>query len=158
MGQMVARLRGQRLLVRAAGDGMPSVSALLPHRPPFLFLDRIVDVDPAARCLRAAYDVRQNDAIFAGHFPGDPVYPAVLQLEAMGQAATCLLSIEQFGLTSIRLSHIRHASFFLPIPPGALLDIHCCILDDDPLIATFGAQVWLDIGLASIAIGDLHAR
>jgi len=63
------------------------VLEFLPHRPPFLLVDEVVDGEPGVRCV-AVRTLRPDDFWFAGHFPGNPVMPGVLIVEALAQTAT----------------------------------------------------------------------
>ncbi|HYL53834.1 MAG TPA: 3-hydroxyacyl-ACP dehydratase FabZ [Acidimicrobiia bacterium] len=62
-----------------------AVVALLPHRPPFRFIDAVDVLEPGV-AVRARYVVTGDEPFLAGHFPGNPVFPGVLQLEALAQA------------------------------------------------------------------------
>src|SRR3989442_14078314 len=68
-----------------------AVERILEHRDPFLFVDAITDVDLDARCLRGSRRVDPEDPVFAGHFPGRPVYPACLPPAIMGLMRPCLI-------------------------------------------------------------------
>ena len=68
------------------------IMALLPHRYPFLLVDRVVEIEPHKR-LRAIKNVTFNEPFFQGHFPGHPIMPGVLIIEAMAQAAGLLTQL-----------------------------------------------------------------
>ena len=70
------------------------IRELLPHRYPFLLVDRVLDIEPHKR-LRAIKNVTINEPFFQGHFPGHPVMPGVLVIEAMAQAAGLLTQLSE---------------------------------------------------------------
>lgn len=70
--------------------GYGEITKLLPHRYPFLLVDRVVTVEPGKR-VTAYKNVSANEPFFTGHFPGLPVMPGVLQIEALAQAASMLV-------------------------------------------------------------------
>jgi 3-hydroxyacyl-[acyl-carrier-protein] dehydratase len=72
--------------------GVKDILASLPHRYPFLLVDRVVALDPWKK-LEAYKNVTFNDPFFQGHFPGQPVMPGVLILESMAQASSLLLTL-----------------------------------------------------------------
>ena len=90
----------------------------LPHRYPFLLIDRVLELEPGKRIV-AIKNVTINEPFFQGHFPGNPVMPGVLQLEAMAQAAGILMlrrgSSE--GKTSLFMSADK-VKFRKPVRPG----------------------------------------
>ena len=72
------------------------IQAILPHRYPMLMIDRVLDLKPGESVV-AQKNVSINEQIFQGHFPGNPIFPGVLQIEAMAQAgAIALLSMPDF--------------------------------------------------------------
>ena len=70
------------------------IMGMLPHRYPFLLVDRVMELDPHKR-LRAIKNVTINEPFFQGHFPGHPVMPGVLVIEAMAQAAGLLTQLSE---------------------------------------------------------------
>ena len=75
---------------REVSLGRDAVERLLPHRDPFLFVDAITAIDLAVPGVAGRRRVNPGDPVFAGHFPGAPVYPGVLQIETVGQLGICL--------------------------------------------------------------------
>jgi 3-hydroxyacyl-[acyl-carrier-protein] dehydratase len=105
-----------------------AIQQVLPHRPPFLLVDRVVAVEPGVR-LVAWKGVTMNEPFFAGHFPGKPVMPGVLILEALAQACA-LLAMKSMGPDEdvnekiTYLMSIDGARFRRPVVPGDRLELH----------------------------------
>lgn len=95
------------------------VQAILPHRYPFLLVDRVVEFDPGRRAV-GLKNVTVNDPYFQGHFPGRPVFPGVLIVEALAQLGGVLAirssSVE--GSPIVYLTGIDKAKFRKPVIPG----------------------------------------
>jgi 3-hydroxyacyl-[acyl-carrier-protein] dehydratase len=102
------------------------IQKLLPHRPPFLLVDRVVEFEEHKR-LVAWKGVTMNEPFFPGHFPGHPVMPGVLILEALAQAGA-LLAIMSLGPSAhdkiTYLMGIDGAKFRKPVVPGDRLELH----------------------------------
>jgi 3-hydroxyacyl-[acyl-carrier-protein] dehydratase len=94
---------------------------ILPHRYPFLLVDRVLEVEPGVR-IKAIKNVTVNEPHFTGHFPGNPIRPGVLQLEMMAQVAgiSLLLCPEYEGRLAL-LAGIDKARFRRPVVPGDVL-------------------------------------
>ncbi|ABS25331.1 beta-hydroxyacyl-(acyl-carrier-protein) dehydratase FabZ [Anaeromyxobacter sp. Fw109-5] len=105
-----------------------AIQRILPHRPPFLLVDRVVAVEPGVR-LVAWKSVTMNEPFFVGHFPGKPVMPGVLILEALAQACA-LLAVKSMGPDEdvdekiTYLMSIDGAKFRRPVVPGDRLELH----------------------------------
>ena len=104
---------------------------LLPHRYPFILVDRVLELTPG-KTIVALKNVTINEPFFAGHFPGRPVMPGVLIIEAMAQAAG-LLSFKTPELKLTRgsifyFAGIDHARFKRPVQPGDQLQLEAEIL------------------------------
>ncbi len=104
--------------------------ALLPHRYPFLLIDRVDELVPDTRIV-ARKNVSWNEPYFQGHFPGDPVMPGVLQVEAMAQAAALLglesrpeLRLPGAGVLLLGLDAVR---FRRKVVPGDVLRIEVSV-------------------------------
>ncbi|OJY63705.1 MAG: 3-hydroxyacyl-[acyl-carrier-protein] dehydratase FabZ [Sphingobium sp. 66-54] len=102
------------------------IMAALPHRYPFLLVDRVVSMVPRTS-IHAVKAVSMNEPFFQGHFPGRPIMPGVLIIEALAQAAG-ILAVESLGLAGsgklVYFMGIEGAKFRAPVEPGCLLDLH----------------------------------
>jgi 3-hydroxyacyl-[acyl-carrier-protein] dehydratase len=107
------------------------IEKLLPHRYPFLLVDRILALEPGRRVVGVKC-VTMNEPFFAGHFPGHPVMPGVLILEALAQTAALMslqtLPEEQRAGKVIYFMAIDGARFRKPVVPGDRLELHCEML------------------------------
>ena len=123
--QLVRRLReleqGVDLRQRMSGDpvfDIRQIHRLLPHRYPFLMVDRVLELEPGKRAV-GIKNVSANEEFFTGHYPGQPIMPGVLVLEAMAQLGGLLLSreLEHTGKVAVLLS-LDRVKFRRPVTPG----------------------------------------
>lgn len=109
----------------SGGFDIAGVLKRLPHRYPLLLVDRVIEIVPDRR-IRAVKAVSFNESFFQGHFPGAPIMPGVLQIEALAQAAG-VLAIETLGLADsgqlVYFMAIENAKFRAPVTPGCLLEL-----------------------------------
>jgi 3-hydroxyacyl-[acyl-carrier-protein] dehydratase len=101
------------------------IMAILPHRYPFLLVDRVLEVEQGKRIV-ALKNVTMNEPFFQGHFPGHPVMPGVLIIEAMAQVAAIMAYLASGSDANERVSYfmaIDNARFRKPVKPGDTLRI-----------------------------------
>lgn len=107
-----------------------AIQKLLPHRYPFLLVDRVVEFEPHQRVL-CYKNVSGNEPFFAGHFPGHPVMPGVLVIEALAQAGGILTQLTTQTTADGRLFYlvkIDSAKFSKMVVPGDRLDLEVTIV------------------------------
>lgn len=97
----------------------------LPHRYPFLMVDRIINMDGDNSAI-GIKNVTANEPQFQGHFPGNPVFPGVLLVEGMAQTAgaICILSTKVDGPRNVYFMTIDKAKFRKPVTPGDTVEFH----------------------------------
>lgn len=154
---VLKRAEKEPLLPLAAEAGTPlldreAVMALLPHRDPFLLVDRVTALDPDEGLIAARYDLARAEGVLAGHFPGQPVWPGVLQIEAIGQAGiVCHLRRSGEGAPpSVALTHVLAARFLRPVRPGGDVVVLARVLEDG-LFFTIVGQCLRDGEICSVA-------
>ena len=129
------------------------VMAALPHRYPMLLVDRVEELVPD-RSIRAIKAVTINEGFFQGHFPGRPIMPGVLIVEALAQAAG-VLAVESLGLAGsgklVYFMAIDGAKFRLPVEPGCLLTLDVQFVQKRASVCKFAGRATVDGKLAAEA-------
>jgi 3-hydroxyacyl-[acyl-carrier-protein] dehydratase len=124
---------------------------LLPHRYPFLLVDRVLELDKGVR-IKALKNVTINEPFFPGHFPARPVMPGVLMLEALAQAAALLsfgsLDSDPDENTVVYFAGIDNARFKRPVGPGDQLILEARIERQKAGIYRYKTQAFVDGHLA----------
>lgn len=125
---------------------IPEILAALPHRYPMLLVDRVASLNSGEN-IHAVKAVSFNEDYFQGHFPGSPIMPGVLQIEAMAQAAG-ILAIESFDLAGtgklVYFMAIESAKFRAPVTPGCLLDLKVEFTQKRARVSKFAGRAEVD--------------
>lgn len=129
------------------------VMAALPHRYPMLLVDRVEQIVPE-RSIRAVKAVTINEGFFQGHFPGRPIMPGVLIVEALAQAAG-VLAVESLGLAGsgklVYFMAIEEAKFRKPVEPGCLLTLEVEFTQKRSTVCKFAGRALLGDAVAATA-------
>ena len=104
--------------------GAKDIEKILPHRYPFLLLDRIIYMNLEDNEIIGLKNVTVNEPFFQGHFPGAPIMPGVLLLEALAQAGGVLVHQKGYDKKIALLLNVTSAKFRRPVLPGDVLHLH----------------------------------
>jgi 3-hydroxyacyl-[acyl-carrier-protein] dehydratase len=132
------------------------IETMIPHRAPFLWVDRVEELEPGVRCVAVKF-VDPADPIFAGHFPAKPILPGVLLIEAVAQTAGVMLGSaapadKTEGGVAL-LAAVNRFKFLKPVTPGQELRIETKKITEAGRMAYVGGTVWVNGEM--VASGEL---
>lgn len=104
--------------------GIKEISQILPHRYPFLLVDKVIYLNLEENLIIGLKNVTMNEQFFQGHFPGAPIMPGVLVLEAMAQTGGILIHQKGYTDRVAVLMTVNNAKFRRPVVPGDVLHLH----------------------------------
>jgi len=140
-----------------------AIQQILPHRYPFLLVDKIIELEPRVRIV-GIKQVTANEQFFQGHFPGAPVMPGVLQIEALAQVGA-ILALREFEDRDDKIpffAGLNDAKFRRPVVPGDTLRLEVTALKVGSKVqkmhgvATVDGQITAEAEILSIAVASSH--
>ena len=135
--------------------GRSEIETIIPHRAPFLWIDRVEELEPGLRCVAVKF-VDPADPIFTGHFPAKPILPGVLLIEAVAQTAGVMLgSAGPRGTEAgvALLAAVNRFKFLKTVAPGQKLRVETKKLTEIGKMACIEATVWVSGEM--VASGEL---
>lgn len=134
------------------------IETMIPHRAPFLWIDRVEELEPGVRCVAVKF-VDPADPIFTGHFPAKPILPGVLLIEAVAQTAGVMLGSAAAQMAAataegvVLLAAVNRFKFLKTVTPGQQLRIETKKMTEAGRMAYIGGTVWVDGEM--VASGEL---
>lgn len=140
-------------IVKKKEIDIQEIMRLLPHRYPFLMVDRITSLIPR-HSVKGIKNVTVNEPFFQGHFPDRPIFPGVLILEGLAQAGGCMAFCsvpEMIGERLVYFAGIDKARFRKPVLPGDQIEYRLELLKHKRLIMVMKGQAFVDDQLVTEA-------
>jgi 3-hydroxyacyl-[acyl-carrier-protein] dehydratase len=133
------------------------IETMIPHRAPFLWIDRVEELEPGVRCVAVKF-LDPADPIFTGHFPAKPILPGVFLIEAVAQTAGVMLGSTGpqgagAGAGVALLAAVNRFKFLKTVTPGQSLRVETKKLTEVGQMAYIGGTVW--VGEEMVASGEL---
>jgi 3-hydroxyacyl-[acyl-carrier-protein] dehydratase len=131
------------------------IETMIPHRAPFLWIDRVEELEPGVRCVAVKF-VDPANPIFVGHFPAKPILPGVFLIEAVAQTAGVMLGSagpQASGGGVALLAAVNRFKFLKTVTPGQNLRVETKKLTEVGQMACIGGTVWVDGEI--VASGEL---
>ena len=138
------------------------ILSILPHRFPFLLIDRVEELS-IGESIKAYKNVTYNEQIFQGHFPGHPIYPGVMIIEGLAQAGGVLAfkSMEKDGVDLsdkvVYFMSIDNAKFRTPVRPGDKLEYRISVIKHRGRIWVLKGEAYINDGATLAAQAELQA-
>ncbi len=168
--QLIHSLKREAITLPAEGlttlsYDIEDIYKIIPHRPPFALVKSLVAVNLEKGILEATSFISPEDPIFKGHFPDQPVYPGVMQIEAMGQAGLCLSYFIKNNTTQITnesepvkglFTRVHNAGFNKGVMPNDTLTLRVQSIEDDDFMGLMSAQVLINNEIISHSILEVY--
>lgn len=144
--------------------GVEAVKRIIPHRPPLLFVDRVVGLDLTSGSIEGRRHLDPSDPVFQGHFPNYPLYPGSFEVEMVGQLGLCLYHFVKTGGTTIaadaepvamRATRVLGAYYLEPVKPGDEVRLLARAVAFDGFLAQMIGQVLVGDKVACVTAGEV---
>lgn len=135
------------------------IQELIPHRDPFLFVDQVTSLNAEEKSVVARKTVSNDEPFFRGHFPGNPIMPGVLIIEALAQTGLiCLFELKMVEPDAeFFFTGIEQVKFRRPVVPGDILELHAKLLKNRRTLWKFEGRAFAGGQIAAEGIFSAYA-